>query len=601
MAHAELMFKKQRKIAPYFPTHPPFNAVAGQYASLTGEQGVNPYCVLMQVAEDDTRDNYVICRGFDPRILVFVDYEAGNSNKPGIAVAKPYGHRKPGLYKVGELYPALLPTQGNATYTPPSPTEIGLRLGQNPGVVETDPAESGQPRDLAESLALLYDDNNVAINWLLLGVAPPRCDDLPAPGSYQAIAGGTIPPGVIGPIVYDGTVYQVKNHSRCEVLFGHEVGFHIDPDCNTFFVPCVCCDEVPGDCCDKAYSICINAQTHILRPLSSSPYSHDIATWILCCRTPDGMANGGDEPGSFYQLTGWIECDPVTEVIYFWWNISGAGIGTPGGRIELEGLCTNGTSVTYLNPESAWVPFTCQTFTSPSNNIVIHASDGLLECEDCNATPPPETDECCDKLLWFCLNGLAVQLAIDGGTHTWDVSDCCDCASATLEIRLRCDPETDRITLQWFYTCDGGFTEIGAISLTDICPATTTQLITVDASCFLQIQVTVADIGCDLCEVIVPEDPPISTACCDPVPATLSLTIVGGAYAGSYSMAHAGGEWVNTTGGFSCRLSCNGAPEWVVNFELDTYTTLFNTCNPLSLDFDVSATAYGITSLTIVE
>jgi hypothetical protein len=67
---------------------------------------------MMQVAADDTYDDYVICRGFDPRILKFVDYASGDANKPGISVAKPFGKRTTGTYEIGEIYPAFLPNAG---------------------------------------------------------------------------------------------------------------------------------------------------------------------------------------------------------------------------------------------------------------------------------------------------------------------------------------------------------------------------------------------------------------------------------------------------------------------------------------------------------
>ena len=37
--------------------------------------GVFPYVAMMQVAAEDTYDEYVICRGFDIRVMRFVDYD----------------------------------------------------------------------------------------------------------------------------------------------------------------------------------------------------------------------------------------------------------------------------------------------------------------------------------------------------------------------------------------------------------------------------------------------------------------------------------------------------------------------------------------------
>ena len=130
---------------------------------------------MMQVAAEDTYDNHVICRGFDPRILRFVDYAAGDPNKPGISVAKPFGKRTAGTYQLAEIYPAFLPTQGNddftgfkqVTYIPPSPVSVNWRVGQNPGVV-TGGLDGGQPDSLTDAIGILYDHNGKVINWLLI-------------------------------------------------------------------------------------------------------------------------------------------------------------------------------------------------------------------------------------------------------------------------------------------------------------------------------------------------------------------------------------------------------------------------------------------------
>jgi len=133
---------------------------------------------MMQVAAEDTYSDYVICRGFDPRILKFIDYAEGDVDKPGISVAKPFGKRTAGTYEIGEVYPALLPTQGNdefadfrkVTYTPPSPVGVNWRVGQNPGVVSGG-LDGGQPGSLSDSIQVLYDHNGKVVNWLLIDSA----------------------------------------------------------------------------------------------------------------------------------------------------------------------------------------------------------------------------------------------------------------------------------------------------------------------------------------------------------------------------------------------------------------------------------------------
>lgn len=173
------MFRKRRRPSPEFKIPPPFNPIQGGNANLR-QDGVSPFCALMQVAGEDIYADYVMCRGFDTRILRFVDYEEGDANKPGIAVAKPYGKRVVGTYQEAEVYPALLPTQGNSdfagfretTFVPPSPVGINIRLGQNPGVV-TGGLEGGQPENLDETIGSLIDHNGKAVNWLLIDSASP--------------------------------------------------------------------------------------------------------------------------------------------------------------------------------------------------------------------------------------------------------------------------------------------------------------------------------------------------------------------------------------------------------------------------------------------
>ena len=95
-----MTIRKRRQPTPHFKMPPPFEPLTGERAQLLA-QGVFPYCAMMQVAAEDEHDNYVICRGFDTRIRKFIDYEEGNSDKPGIPVAKPYGRRSAGGYEIG--------------------------------------------------------------------------------------------------------------------------------------------------------------------------------------------------------------------------------------------------------------------------------------------------------------------------------------------------------------------------------------------------------------------------------------------------------------------------------------------------------------------
>lgn len=169
------MWRKRKNPTPHFKAPPPYNPLHGENANLR-QEGTSPFCAMMQVAAEDTYDDYVICRGFDPRILRFIDYAEGDQNKPGISVAKPFGKRTPGTYEIAEVFPALLPTQGNANfqdfrqvvYVPPSPVAVEWRVGQNPGVVTGGGLEGGQPETLEDEIEILYDHNGKAINWLLI-------------------------------------------------------------------------------------------------------------------------------------------------------------------------------------------------------------------------------------------------------------------------------------------------------------------------------------------------------------------------------------------------------------------------------------------------
>ncbi len=165
---------KKRKVATPGFGHVPYNAIAGDNANLR-QEGTSPFCAMMQIAKEDTYADYVICRGFDTRILKFIDYASGDPDKPGISVAKPFGKRKPDTYEIGEVYPAFLPTQGNANYqdfrqvvyVPPSPSSVNWRVGQNPGVT-TGGLDGGQPEDLTDEIGILYDHNGNVVNWLLI-------------------------------------------------------------------------------------------------------------------------------------------------------------------------------------------------------------------------------------------------------------------------------------------------------------------------------------------------------------------------------------------------------------------------------------------------
>ena len=85
-------------------------------------------------------------------------------------------------------------------------------------------------------------------------------------------------------------------------------------------------------------------------------------------------------------------------------------------------------------------------------------------CSCCGAEDTPPA--CCDRSIVICIAGERQILAVNGGTYTWDVSECCDCEGATLEVTLSCEEST--ITAAWEYTC-GESTSSDTIDLSALC------------------------------------------------------------------------------------------------------------------------------------
>lgn len=218
------MFRKRKRPTPHYKVPPPFNAIQGENANLR-QDGISPFCALMQVAVADTYANYVVCRGFDPRILRYMS---------AISVAKPYGKRRTGTYEVGEIYPAMLPTQGNAnfmdfrnvTFMSPSPVEVEWRLGQNPGVV-TGGLDGGQPENLTDAIEILYDHNGKVVNWLLIDSTGTSCSPGgKLQGTLVSLTGSVAEiEVVVAPCDRPelvGTIVEVTDHSGCVFDFPQE-------------------------------------------------------------------------------------------------------------------------------------------------------------------------------------------------------------------------------------------------------------------------------------------------------------------------------------------------------------------------------------------
>lgn len=159
-----MTIRKRHQPTPGFRLPPPYKPTTGERAKLL-VPGISPYCAMMQIAAEDTHCDYVICRGYDPRNRKYYDYDSDDEDKPGIAVAKPFWSREKGIYRIGEVYPAILPLSSGAEQG----GIIVPFIGQNPGKAEPDGAEcKGHPDTLEEEIVLLADDEGIYINWMLL-------------------------------------------------------------------------------------------------------------------------------------------------------------------------------------------------------------------------------------------------------------------------------------------------------------------------------------------------------------------------------------------------------------------------------------------------
>lgn len=334
-----------------------------------------------------------------------------------------------------------------------------------------------------------------------------RCPDLPEPGSYQAIAGETIAPGEVGDIVYNGVVYEVLNHTLCEVNMGNPVTFVVSPDCSTHFTTCICCEStvdpcVSETCCCEPFAFCINGFKGIA---VADPGTFTLICGCInnyyCCESllPNGIPTNNCYPveeedppfGSylFYPaiFEGKLYCDGSST--YLDWTV------TKSNGLDLDPTIYTGTKAL---PDfcSGTTAFTINPGGCPIN-IKIGRTLADVDCDTAD-----QVTDCCDKQLWYCLNNDSVQLP-SGGSHTFNTTDCCDgdCTTSELRVRIDCDSESvNPLSLNWQFWCDGVQVDAGAINISAFCSSNTTTLYTITPGCFLQIQVSVGNIGCYTCE-----------------------------------------------------------------------------------------------------
>jgi hypothetical protein len=259
-------------------------------------------------------------------------------------------------------------------------------------------------------------------------------------------------------------------------------------------------------------------------------------------------------------------------------------------------------------------------------------------CSCCGAEDTPPA--CCDRSIVICIAGERQILAVNGGTYTWDVSECCDCEGATLEVTLSCDepgggggggggggPGGEEppgeplgagpgggatISADWEYTC-GESTASGTIDIESLCDdeADVEILGELDDICDGNLNDRWANFveDCEPCGPVGPVDPCenpddcVDTDCCPDnlIPKTLSATIVGGTEAGTYSMTFAANEWVVDGGEpFTLRLACLGGGNfWELTVELESYGETTASCDPFALTFDTSFPANGIGATSV--
>lgn len=382
----------------------------------------------------------------------------------------------------------------------------------------------GQPvyvtRMISHSLTVgtefLFSYDRTAKEWFSVH---PTCDNLPNPGAHTAIAGETIAPGETGAIVYGGKVYQVLNHSECSVSMGNRVTWHVSPLCESFFTTCVCCGaaaECPVDpCCCQPFAVCVNGLIGVYAPRDNTlpAYFCGCINSHYCCNNtlfdrfiPTNNCYPRTEPDPFWGFLNpylpamfemWVYCDNGVSPYLEWRVTISNGLDDPPtiyeGTESLPGFCEGETISITIEPGGCPL------------NIKIGPT---LEAVACGV---PETPEgCCAKLLWLCLNNDSAELSVNGGSHIFDVTACCEgCTSAELRVTITCNPESENpLSLNWQYWCDGVQVDAGAINISAFCTSDDPMIYNLNPGCFLQLQVSINDAGCDGCGPTVYVPPP---------------------------------------------------------------------------------------------
>jgi len=326
-------------------------------------------------------------------------------------------------------------------------------------------------------------------------LASGACEGL-SPGSYPAVAGATIAAGATGSVVYDGSVYQAVNQSQCDVYTGVKVGLHVSPNCEMFFVPCVCeCDSEP-DCCDRSVAVCVNGDIRII------PINNGESEWLLPCCDNAGETEGpkkyilhltcelyeGTEQFAIRAYYTVVPVDFEREendwLLWSWLNWDALCDDPSIDQVDVQELAGAGGGGGGGNCRW-WI---VASMTAQENQC-------QCTCPPCGSNDP-DPSECCDRSLWFCINEVSKEIPLVGGNETFDVSACCNCEAAALQLTTSC---VNGIPfLGWFYSC-GEITGNGTISLEHFCTSNAGQILTIESPCFIQIQATTQETICAEC------------------------------------------------------------------------------------------------------
>jgi hypothetical protein len=180
--------------------------------------------------------------------------------------------------------------------------------------------------------------------------------------------------------------------------------------------------------------------------------------------------------------------------------------------------------------------------------------------DGCSAGEPTA----CESSVYVCVGGDPQILAADGGTYTWDMSTCCDCASAELDITLSCTGTT--IEADWEYRC-GGNTDSGTIDISGVFNLSadvyqTEELAIVNADCevfsvAVDIQVVFSNVATD-CATCLP-------ICCECAGPAVKGSVFGPEFQTFPSFICEGVQYTFTMNNHN--TNCTSWPNSVITFE----------------------------------